>query len=75
MDRVETAMFIERKIQKYIKDMNKIHDHSTSIKYMYKAARLYDILKDMGFKHGYREINGNVAEVLIDTKENKFYKI
>ena len=75
MDRVETAMFIERKIQKYIKDMNKICDHSTVIKYMYKAAQLYDILKDMGFKHGYREINGNVAEVLIDTKENKFYKI
>ena len=75
MDRVETAMFIERKIQKYIKDMNKICDHSTVIKYMYKAARLYDILKDMGFKHGYREINGNVVEVLIDTKENKFYKI
>ena len=75
MDRVETAMFIERKIQKYIKDMNKICDHSTVIKYMDKAARLYDILKDMGFKHGYREINGNVVEVLIDTKENKFYKI
>ena len=75
MYRVETAMFIERKIQKYIKDINKIHDHSTSIKYMDKAARLYDILKDMGFKHGYREINGNVVEVLIDTKENKFYKI
>ena len=75
MDRVETAMFIERKIQKYIKDMNKICDHSTVIKYMYKAAQLYDILKDMGFKHGYREINGNVVEVLIDTKENKFYKI
>ena len=75
MDRVETAMFIERKIQKYIKDMNKICDHSTVMKYMDKAARLYDILKDMGFKHGYREINGNVVEVLIDTKENKFYKI
>ena len=75
MDRVETAMFIERKIQKYIKDMNKICDHSTVIKYMDKAAQLYDILKDMGFKHGYREINGNVTEVLIDTKENKFYKI
>ena len=75
MDRVETAIFIETKIQKYIKDMNKICDHSTVIKYMYKAAQLYDILKDMGFKHGYREINGNVAEVLIDTKENKFYKI
>lgn len=75
MDRVETAMFIERKIQKYIKDMNKICDHSTVIKYMDKAAQLYDILKDMGFKHGYREINGNVVEVLIDTKENKFYKI
>ena len=75
MDRIETAMFIERKIQKYIKDMNKIHDHGTVMKYIDKAARLYDILKDMGFKHGYREINGNVAEVLIDTKENKFYKI
>ena len=75
MDRVDTAIFIETKIQKYIKDMNKICDHSTSIKYMYKAARLYDILKDMGFEHGYREINGKVAEVLIDTKENKFYKI
>ena len=75
MDRVETAMFIERKIQKYIKDMNKICDHSTVIKYMDKAAQLYDILKDMGFKHGYREINGNVVGVLIDTKENKFYKI
>ena len=75
MDRVDTAIFIETKIQKYIKDMNKICDHSTVIKYMYKAAQLYDILKDMSFKHGYREINGNVAEVLIDTKENKFYKI
>ena len=75
MDRVETAMFIERKIQKYIKDMNKICDHSTVIKYMYKAAQLYDILKDMGFKHGYKEIDGKVAEVLIDTKENKFYKL
>ena len=75
MDRVETAMFIERKIQKYIKDMNKIHDHSTVMKYMDKAARLYDILKDMGFKHGYREIDGKVAEVLIDVKENKFYKL
>ena len=75
MDRVETAMCIERKIQKYIKDMNKIHDHSTVMKYMDKAARLYDILKDMGFKHGYREIDGRVAEVLIDVKENKFYKL
>lgn len=75
MDRVETAMFIERKIQKYIKDMNKIHNHSTVMKYMDKAARLYDILKDMGFKHGYREINGKVAEVLIDIEENKFYKL
>ena len=75
MDRVDTAMFIETKIQKYIKDMNKIHDHSTVMKYMDKAARLYDILKDMGFKHGYREIDGRVAEVLIDVKENKFYKL
>lgn len=75
MDRVETAMFIERKIQKYIKDMNKICDHNTSIKYMDKAARLTDILKDMGFKHSYRAINGKVAEVLIDVKENKFYKL
>ena len=75
MDRVDTAIFIETKIQKYVKDIKKIHDHSTSIQYMDKAARLYDILKDMGFKHGYREINGNVAEVLIDTKENKFYKL
>ena len=75
MDKVETAMFIERKIQKYIKDINKIHDYSTSIKYMDKASRLYDIMKDMGFKHSYREINGKVAEVLIDVKENKFYKI
>ena len=75
MDRVDTAMFIERKIKKYIKDMNKIHDHDTVMKYMDKAARLYDILKDMGFKHGYRKINGKVAEVLIDVKENKFYKL
>ena len=75
MDRVETVMFVETKIQKYIKDMNKIHDHSTVMKYMDKAARLYDILKDMGFKHGYREIDGRVAEVLIDVKENKFYKL
>ena len=75
MNRVDTAIFIETKIQKYVKDMNKICDHSTVIKYMDKAAQLYDILKDMGFKHGYREINGNVVEVLIDTKENKFYKI
>ena len=75
MDRVETAMFVETKIQKYIKDMNKIHDHSTVMKYMDKAARLYDILKDMGFKHGYRKIDGKVAEVLIDVKENKFYKL
>ena len=75
MDRVETAMFIERKIQKYIKDMNKIHDHSTVMKYMDKAAQLSDVLKDMGFKHGYREIDGRVAEVLIDVKENKFYKL
>ena len=75
MDRVDTAIFIETKIQKYIKDMNKICDHSTVIKYMYKAAQLYDILKDMGFEYGYREINGKVAEVLIDIKENKFYKI
>ena len=75
MDRVDTAIFIETKIQKYIKDMNKIHDHDTVIKYMDKAARLYDILKDMGFKHGYRKINGKVAEVLIDTEENKFYKL
>lgn len=71
MDRVDTAIFIETKIQKYVKDMNKIHDHDTVMKYMDKAARLYD----MGFEHGYREINGKVAEVLIDTKENKFYKI
>lgn len=75
MDRVETVMFVETKIQKYIKDMNKIHDHSTVMKYMDKAARLYDILKDIGFKHGYREIDGRVAEVLIDVKENKFYKL
>ena len=75
MNRVDMAIFIETNIQKDIKDMNKIHDHDTVMKYMDKAARLYDILKDMGFKHGYREINGNVAEVLIDTKENKFYKI
>ena len=75
MDRVDTTIFIETKIQKYVKDINKIHDHSTSIQYMDKAARLYDILKDMDFEHGYREINGNVAEVLIDTKENKFYKL
>ena len=75
MDRVDTAIFIETKIQKYIKDMNKIYDHNTSIKYMDKAARLTDILKDMGFEHSYREINGKVAEVLIDIKENKFYKI
>ena len=47
MDRVDTAMFIETKIQKYIKDINKIHDYSTSIKYMDKASRLYDILKDI----------------------------
>ena len=75
MDRVDTAMFIETKIQKYIKDINKIHDYSTSIKYLDKAAQLSDILKDMGFKHGYREIDGRVAEVLIDVKENKFYKL
>lgn len=75
MDRVDTAIFIETKIQKYVKDMNKIHDHSTFIKYMDKAARLTDILKDMGFKHGYKEINEKVVEVLIDTKENKFYKL
>ena len=75
MNRVETAMFIERKIQKYIKDINKICDHSTLIKYMDKAAQLSDILKDMGFKHSYRKINGKVAEVLIDTEENKFYKL
>ena len=75
MDRVDTAMFIETKIQKYVKDMNKIHDHDTVMKYMYKAAQLSDILKDMGFKYGYRKINGKVAEVLIDTEENKFYKL
>ena len=75
MDRIDTAIFIETKIQKYIKDMNKIHDHSTVMKCIDKAARLYDILKDMGFKHGYREIDGKVAEVLIDVKENKFYKL
>ena len=75
MDRVDTAIFIEAKIQKYIKDMNKIHDHDTVMKYMDKAARLYDILKDMGFKHSYRKIDGKVAEVLIDVKENKFYKL
>lgn len=75
MNRVDTAIFIETKIQKYIKDMNKIHDHNTVMKYMDKAARLYDILKDMGFKHGYRKINEKVAEVLIDVKENKFYKL
>lgn len=75
MDRVDTAMFIERKIQKYIKDINKICDHSTLIKYMDKAVQLSDILKDMGFKHSYREINGKVAEILIDVKENKFYKL
>ena len=50
MDRVDTAIFIETKIQKYIKDMNKICDHSTVIKYMYKAAQLYDILKQNGFR-------------------------
>ena len=61
MDRVDTAMFIERKIQKYIKDINKTLDHSTRIKYMDKAAQLSDILKDMGFKHGYRKINGKVC--------------
>ena len=55
--------------------MNKIHDHDTVMKYMDKAAQLSDILKDMGFKHGYREIDGRVAEVLIDVKENKFYKL
>lgn len=75
MDKVEMAIFIEKKIKKYIKDINKTRDHSTCIKYMDKAARLTDILKDMGFKHGYKEINGKVAEVLIDTKENKFYKL
>ena len=75
MDRVETAMFIERKIKKYIKDINKICDHSSLIKDMEKAAQLSDILKDMGFKHGYKEIDGKVAEVLIDVKENKFYKL
>ena len=74
MDKVETAMFIERKIKKYIKDINKTLDHSTRIKCMDKATQLSDILKDMGFKHGYREIDGRVAEVLIDVKENKFYK-
>ena len=75
MNRVDTAIFIETKIQKYIKDMNKIHDHDTVMKYMDKAARLYDILKDMGFRHGYGEIDGKVEKVLIDTEENKFYKI
>ena len=75
MDRVDTAIFIERKIKKYIKDINKTLDHSTRVKYMDKAAQLSDILKDMGFKHGYREIDGKVAEVLIDVKENKFYKL
>lgn len=75
MDRVDTAIFIETKIQKHIKDMNKIHDHSTVMKYMDKAAQLSDILKDMYFKHGYREIDGRVAEVLINVKENKFYKL
>ena len=75
MDRVETAMFIERKIKKYIKDINKTLDHSTRIKYMDKAAQLSDILKNMGFKHSYREIDGKIAEVLIDVKENKFYKL
>ena len=75
MDRVDTAMFIEKKIKKYIKDINKMLDHSTRIKYMDKAAQLSDILKDMGFKHSYREIDGKVAEILIDVKENKFYKL
>ena len=75
MDRVDTAIFIEKKIKKYIKDINKTLDHSTRIKYMNKAAQLSDVLKDMGFKHGYREIDGRVAEVLIDVKENKFYKL
>ena len=42
---------------------------------MDKAAQLSDILKDMGFKHGYGEIDGKVAEVLIDVKENNFYKL
>ena len=37
MDRVETAMFIERKIKKYIKDINKTLDHSTRIKYINKT--------------------------------------
>ena len=75
MDRVETAMFIERKIRRYINDINKTLDHSTRIKYMDKATQLSDILKDMGFRHSYREIDGRVAEVLIDVKENKFYKL
>ena len=75
MDRVDMGIFIETKIQKYIKDINKICDHSTLIKYMDKTTQLSDILKDMGFKHGYREIDGKVAEVLIDVKENKFYKL
>ena len=75
MDRFDTAIFIEKKIKKYIKDINKTLDHNTCIKYMDKAAQLSDILKDMGFKHGYRKINGKVAEVLIDVKENKFYKL
>ena len=75
MDRVGAAIYIDRMIQKYIKEMNEQQDHDLSLKFMDEASKLTEVLKDMGFEHGYREINGKVAEVLIDTKENKFYKI
>ena len=75
MDRVGAAIYIDRMIQKYIKEMNEQQDHDLSLKFMDEASKLTEVLKDMGFKHGYREINGKVAEVLIDTKENKFYKL
>lgn len=75
MDRVEAAIYIEKMIQKYIKEMNEQHNHDLSLKFMNEASKLAEVLKDMGFDHGYREINGKVAEVLIDIKENKFYKI
>ena len=75
MDRVGAAIYIEKIIQKYIKEMKEQHNHDLSLKFMDEASKLAEVLKDMGFKHGYREMNGKVAEVLIDTKENKFYKI
>lgn len=75
MDRVEAAIYIEKMIQKYIKEMNEQHNHDLSLKFMNEASKLTEILKDMGFEHGYREINEKIVEVLIDTKENKFYKI